>query len=135
MLGGELINRLDVRRIGRFVGKQQIHLIEHLATSLLGDIGQRWQTPALDPGVNDPLDLAQPANFARSHQGDGDTGLSGPASTTDAVDICLRSFRNVEVEDVAHVLDVKTTGGDISRDQDLSLTGTEPAHDAVALRL
>src|SRR3546814_7562853 len=54
------------------------------------------------------------------------SGRPGAAGAADPGDIIVRVPRDVEVEDVAHALDVQPPCRDIGRDEDVDFIGLEP---------
>src|SRR5690606_12773089 len=58
-----------------------------------------------------------------------------PAGTADAMDIVVRMPRGVEVDHVAHALDVEPAGGDVGRNQDVDLAFLEAVELGIAARL
>ena len=60
---------------------------------------------------------------------------TGPPGPTDAVDVGVGVRRDVEVDDVRHVIDVQAARGHVGRDEDVERPVAEAAHHPIALLL
>ena len=69
------------------------------------------------------------------YQGKGLTAVFGPSGSADAVYVCFRCGRHVEVDHVRNLLDVDASGGDVGRHQHLETARSEALHRAIALVL
>ena len=67
------------------------------------------------------LDRLHQIALGGRRQGEGMADPAGAAGAADAVDVVVRRERHVEIEDVAHVVDVEAARGDVGRHQDLDL--------------
>lgn len=68
-------------------------------------------------------------------EGDGGSAVSGAASTTDAVNVVVDVGRHVVVDDVLHVRNVESTGGDVGSDKDRLLSSLEKTKGLLTLVL
>ncbi len=98
-------------------------------------VGDRRHSLDGDLLLGELLDVEQQPLFARLGEGDGHTLASGPADSTDAVDVALGSGWHVVVDDVSQRVDVEAAGGDIGGHQQLGSAVTKAAHHPVALWL
>ena len=89
----------------------------------------------LDLGAVELLDLAHHADIVGGDEVDGHTLATEATTTTDTVDVVLAVGGKVVVDDKGNLLDVDTTGEEVSGDQDTGRTGTELLHDNVTLGL
>lgn len=81
------------------------------------------------------LDLAHHADIVSSDEVDGNTLTSETSTTTDAVDVVLAVGGKVVVDDEGNLLDIDTTGEEVSGDEDTRRAGTELLHDDITLSL
>ena len=109
--------------------------VPELVQAPLADVGDRRQRDDLERGADRTLDVAQEAMFPRLDEGDRDALAPGPARPADAVDVDVGRRRDVVVHDVADLLDVEATGGDVGGDEDVEGAVAEAGHDPVALFL
>ena len=89
----------------------------------------------LNLGAVELLDLAHHADIVSGDEVDGHTLATETTTTTDTVDVVLAVGGKVVVDDKGDLLDVDTTGEEVSGDQDTGRTGTELLHDNVTLAL
>ena len=73
--------------------------------------------------------------FVGRAEGDGDAVAAGAGRAADAVDIGIRHFRQVVVEDMADAGDVDAARGDVGGDEDADFAVTEGLQGALALAL
>ena len=98
-------------------------------------------TKALGQGIlenvalQEPLNIGEVAHVVVRHQGDGHTVALGAGGTTYAVYIVLGIAGHVVVDDAQDVVDVNTTGYDVSSHEYVDLSGLETIHHVVALSL
>src|SRR5258706_3328946 len=78
---------------------------------------------ALDRDACQLFDILDILGIVRGHQGEGDARRPGAARPADPVDIVVRMPGRVEIEDVAHALDVEPARSDVRRDQDIDVPG------------
>jgi hypothetical protein len=81
------------------------------------------------------LDLAHHADIVSGDEVDGNTLASETSTTTDAVDVVLAVGGQVVVDDEGDLLDIDTTGKEVSGDEDTGRSGTELLHDDITLGL
>jgi hypothetical protein len=86
-------------------------------------------------GAVELLNLAHHADVIGSDEVDGHALASETSTTTDAMDVVLAVGGQVVVDDKGHLLDIDTTGKEISGDEDTGRSGTELLHDDVTLCL
>jgi hypothetical protein len=89
----------------------------------------------LDLGAVELLNLAHHADIVSGDEVDGNTLSSETTTTTDAVDVVLAVGGKVVVDDKGDLLDIDTTGKEVSGDEDTRRSGTELLHDDVTLGL
>ena len=89
----------------------------------------------LNLGAVELLNLAHHADIVGGDEVDGHTLATETTTTTDTVDVVLAVGGKVVVDDKGDLLDVDTTGEEVSGDQDTGRTGTELLHDNVTLGL
>lgn len=89
----------------------------------------------LDLSAVELLDLTEHAHIVSGHEVDGDTLTTETTTTTDTVDVVLTVGRQVVVDDQRDLLDVDTTGQEVSGNQDPRGAGAELLHDNVTLAL
>jgi len=89
----------------------------------------------LNLGAVELLNLAHHADIVGGDEVDGHTLATEATTTTDTVDVVLAVGGKVVVDDKGNLLDVDTTGEEVSGDQDTGRTGTELLHDNVTLGL
>ena len=89
----------------------------------------------LDLGAVELLNLAHHADIVSGDEVDGHTLATETTTTTDTVDVVLAVGGEIVVDDKGNLLDVDTTGEEVSGDQDTGRTGTELLHDNVTLAL
>src|SRR6185503_18171296 len=97
------------------------------------EVGGKWRD--VNPLARDALDVAEVAALIRSAEGDGDAVCSGARGAADAVDILLRHFRKIEVDDVANARDVDPARRDVGRDEHVDFATAKQSEGALALRL
>src|SRR5205823_9964893 len=73
------------------------------------NISHRGHPGRADALANQPLDLMEKPHLARCNEGDRITAASGTGRTTDAVNVLLRILRDIEIDDVADLIDVEPT--------------------------
>jgi hypothetical protein len=76
------------------------------------------QFHALDLLIDKSLDGSDVLGIFGGHEGEGVAGGLRPTGAADAVNVILRMLGDVEINDVADVLDIEATSGDIRRDKD-----------------
>jgi len=81
------------------------------------------------------LELFDEARVLRQHKVDGSSLSTETTSTTNPVHIVLLSHGKLVVDDEADLLDVDTTGEQVSSDQNSGGALTELLHDEISLRL
>ena len=89
----------------------------------------------LDLGVVELLDFTHHADIVGGDEVDGNTLTTETTTTTDTVNVVLTVGGQVVVDDQGNLLDVDTTGQQVSGNQDTRRTGTELLHDNVTLGL
>src|SRR5687767_3468163 len=94
-----------------------------------------WQRDSRQPLADRLLDRAKVVLFFRRNEGKRITHGFRSRSTADAVDVIVRSLRNVEIHHVSELLDVDPAGGNIGSDEDSVLPVLEPGEGGGALRL
>ena len=80
-------------------------------------------------------DVSQQPLLARFDDGNGRSFSSRTAGPTDAMDIGFGRRGDIEINHMRDVRDIQTTSGDISRNQELRLSGPKCLHHAVACAL
>ena len=88
-----------------------------------------------DLGAVELLDLTHHADIVSSDEVDGNTLTTETTTTTDTVNVVLTVGGKVVVDDQGDLLDIDTTGQEVSGDQDTRGTGTELLHDHITLTL
>ena len=81
------------------------------------------------------LNLAHHADIVSGDEVDGNTLTSETTTTTDAVNVVLAVGGKVVVDDEGNLLDIDTTGKEVSGDEDTGRSGTELLHDNITLGL
>jgi hypothetical protein len=81
------------------------------------------------------LDLAHHADIVSGDEVDSNTLTSETSTTTDTVDVVLAVGGQVVVNDKGDLLDIDTTGKEVSGDEDTGRSGTELLHDDITLGL
>ncbi len=66
---------------------------------------------------------------------DRKTAMTKPARTTNTMEICLRRFWEVKVDDDVHGLDVDTASKEVRANEVAADTFAELVEDAIAMRL
>lgn len=89
----------------------------------------------LDLGVVELFNFTHHTDIVSSDEVDGNTLTTETTTTTDTMDVVLTVGGQVVVDDQGNLLDVDTTGQQVSGDQDTRRTGTELLHDNVTLGL
>ena len=89
----------------------------------------------LDLGAVELLNLTHHADIIGGDEVDGNTLTAETATTTNAMDVVLAVGGEVVVDDEGNLLDIDTTGQEISGDQDTGRAGTELLHDQITLSL
>ena len=89
----------------------------------------------LDLGAVELLNLTHHANIIGGDKVDGDTLAAETTTTTNAMDVVLAVGGKIVVDDEGNLLDIDTTGQEISGDEDTRRTGTELLHNQVTLSL
>ncbi|MCB9533683.1 MAG: hypothetical protein H6698_05120 [Myxococcales bacterium] len=79
-----------------------------------------------------PLDRLEILGLFGVDQRDGDTRAARPAGATDTVDVALGLVRELEVEDVRHVVDVEAARREVGRDQHADRAAAEAVERALA---
>lgn len=88
-----------------------------------------------DIDLHQLFDVVQQAGFVRCAESDGDAVAAGAGGTADAVNVSIRHFREVVIEDVRYGRDIDAAGSDVGRDQNLDLTVLEALQCPLALAL
>lgn len=81
------------------------------------------------------LNLLDEGSILGQHEVDGGTLSTETTSTTDSVDVVLLLVGELVVDDETDLLNVDTSGKEISGDQDTDGTGTELLHDDITTEL
>lgn len=89
----------------------------------------------LDLGAVELLNLAHHAHIIGGDKVDGNTLAAETTTTADTVDVVLAVSRQVVVDDQGNLLNVDTTGQEVSGDQDTRGARAELLHDKVTLGL
>lgn len=89
----------------------------------------------LNLGAVELFDLSHHADIVSSDEVDGDTLSAETTTTTDTVDVVLAVGGKVVVDDQGNLLDIDTTGQQISGNQDTGRTRAELLHDEITLGL
>lgn len=89
----------------------------------------------LDLGAVELLNLTHHTDILSGDEVDSDTLSAESTTTTDSVDVVLSVGREIVVDDQGNLLDIDTTGQEISGDQDTGRAGSELLHDQVTLGL
>lgn len=89
----------------------------------------------LDLGAVELLNLAHHTDVLSGDEVDGDTLTTETTTTADTVDVVLAVGGKVVVDNQGNLLDIDTTGQQVSGNQDTGRTGTELLHDQVTLSL
>jgi hypothetical protein len=100
----------------------------------LNEIGNvHWHL--LDLSAVELLDFSHHTDIISGNEVDGDTLSSETTTTTDSVDVVLTVGWEIIVDDQRHLLDIDTTGQEISSDQDTGRTRSELLHNQITLGL
>src|SRR5262249_18655655 len=91
----------------------------------LGHGSERMVGDDRDALLDQPLDVAQIGALLAGAEGDGNAARPGTRGAADAVDIALGLVRQLEIDDMAHAVDIDAARRDIGRDEDARLSGTE----------
>lgn len=89
----------------------------------------------LDLSVVELLDFTHHTDIVGGDEVDGDTLTTETTTTTDTVNVVLTVGGQVVVDDQGNLLNVDTTGQQVSGNQDTRRTGTELLHDNITLGL
>jgi len=89
----------------------------------------------LDLGAVELLNLAHHAHIVSGNEVDGNSLTAETTATTDAVDVVLAVGGKVVVDNQRNLLDIDTTGQEISGNQDTRRAGAELLHDQISLGL
>lgn len=89
----------------------------------------------LDLSAVELLNLTHHSDVVSGDEVDGDTLSAETTTTTNSVDVVLAVGGKVVVDDQGNLLDIDTTGQEISGDQDTGRAGSELLHDQVTLGL
>jgi hypothetical protein len=81
------------------------------------------------------LDFSHHTDIISSNEVDGNTLSSETTTTTDSVDVVLTVGWEIVVDDQRHLLDINTTGQEISGDQNTGRPGSELLHNQITLGL
>lgn len=81
------------------------------------------------------LDLSHHTDILVGDEVDSNTLSTETTTSTDSVDVVLLVGRQIVVDNQGNLLDVNTSGQQVSGDQDSGGTGSELVHDGVSLRL
>lgn len=92
-----------------------------------------WQL--LDLGGVELLNLSHHVDVSLSDKVDSNTLSTETTTSTDSVDVVLLVGWQVVVDNEGNLLDIDTTGKQVSGDQDSGRTGSELLHDGVSLLL
>jgi len=85
----------------------------------------------LDLGAVELLDLTEHANIVSGDEVDGNTLTTETTTATDTVNVVLTVGGEIVVDDQGNLLDIDTTGQEVSGDQDTGGTRAELLHDNV----
>ena len=88
-----------------------------------------------DLGAVELLDLTHHADIVSSDEVDGNTLTTETTTTTDTVNVVLTVGGKVVVDDQGDLLDIDTTGQQVSGNQDTGRTRAELLHDNITLAL
>ena len=100
-----------------------------------GKTGRAFTRSNRNIDLHQLFDVVQQAGLVRCAESNGDAVAAGTGGTADAVDISVRYFRQVVVEDVRHGRDIDAAGRDVGCDQNLDLAVLEALQGALALAL
>lgn len=89
----------------------------------------------LNLGAVELLNLTHHADVLSGDEVDGDTLSAETTTTTNSVNVVLTVGREIIVDDQGNLLNIDTTGQEISGDQDTRRAGSELLHDQVTLSL
>lgn len=81
------------------------------------------------------LDLTHHADIVGGDEVDGNTLTSETSTTTNAMDVVLAVGGEIVVDDKGDLLDIDTTGEEVSGDEDTGRSGTELLHNDITLSL
>lgn len=84
------------------------------------DLRKSRDCTSLDAAADDALDVTKLTHFSGNDEGRRKSRLSRAAGTAYTVDVDLRILRHVEVVDVGDAGNIKTTGSDVGRYQDIN---------------
>lgn len=86
-------------------------------------------------GAVECLDVSEHSYVLRGDEVDGNTLTTETTTSSDSVDVVLTVERQVVVDDKGDLLDVDTTGKEVSGDEDSRRSGSELSHDDLSLSL
>ena len=89
----------------------------------------------LNLGAVELLNLAHHADIVGGDEVDGHTLATETTTTTDTVDVVLAVGGKVVVDDKGNLLDIDTTGEEVSGDENTGRSKTELLHDDITLSL
>lgn len=89
----------------------------------------------LDLSAVELLDLTHHADIISGDEVDGNTLTPETSSTTNTMDVVLTVGGEIVVDDQGDLLNINTTGKEISGDEDTGRSGTELLHDNITLSL
>jgi len=81
------------------------------------------------------LELFDEARILRQHKVDGSSLSTETTGTTDSVHVVLLPHGELVVDDESDLLDIDTTGEQVSGDEDAGGSLTELLHDEISLAL
>lgn len=84
------------------------------------DLRESRDCTSFDAAADDALDVTKLTHFSGNDEGRRKSRLSRAAGTAYTVDVDLRILRHVEVVDVGDAGNIKTTGSDVGRYQDIN---------------
>lgn len=85
----------------------------------------------LDLGAVELLDLTEHANIVGGDEVDSNTLTTETTATTNTVNVVLTVGGEIVVDDQGNLLDIDTTGQEVSGDQDTGGTRAELLHDNI----
>ncbi|RMP31430.1 hypothetical protein ALQ25_05615 [Pseudomonas coronafaciens pv. atropurpurea] len=132
-VGSQTIQQIAMSRFG--IGNQRRQAVgQFLDASIQDGLGIR-QADFRNLLTGNTLDHLQHAALARSHQQQSTTFATCTTGTADTVNVGLRIVRHVHVEYVGDTRNVKTTGGNVGRNNDVQTAILEGFDDALTLVL
>ncbi len=81
------------------------------------------------------LDVAQQMALVAAAERDRDALGAGACRPADTMDIALRHFRQLEIDDMGHAVDIDAARGDVGRDHHADLAGAEGGESPLPLAL